>query len=123
MHCYFYILLYSKTSKQVFFLTQYIYYDIFYTLYYLFYNYTFFVERSNFYFLQALEIDDDHECQRYACLALGNIAASVDNHASVLGGGALAPLCEALKAQDLETRFYAAFALGKLGQAAQNHAR
>ena len=75
------------------------------------------------YFLQALEIDDDHECQRYACLALGNIAASVDNHASVLGGGALAPLCEALKAQDLETRFYAAFALGKLGQAAQNHAR
>jgi len=71
----------------------------------------------------ALEIDDDHECQRYACLALGNMAASVENHAAVLGGGAMAPLCEALKAEDLETRFYAAFALGKLAQASQNHAR
>ena len=54
---------------------------------------------------------------------LGNIASAVDNHAAVLGGGALAPLCEALSAEDLETRFYAAFALGKLAQAQHNHAR
>jgi hypothetical protein len=73
--------------------------------------------------LVSMEIDDDHECQRYACLALGNLASSVDNHPAILGGGALAPLCDALTAEDLETRFYAAFALGKLAQAQHNHAR
>ncbi len=61
-----------------------------------------------------LDLGYDLECRRYACLALGNLAAVGANHARLLEAGALEAVRESLVVEDLETRFNAAFAANKL---------
>ena len=73
--------------------------------------------------LISMDLGDDMQCQRFACLAIGNFASKIENHDIIFRSDALQPLIQCVKAQDLETRFHAAFALGKLAQVAHNHAR
>jgi len=68
-----------------------------------------------------LELGYDLECRRYACLALGQMAASSDIHPQLLEAGALESLRESLDVEDMETRFNAAFALNKLAINSENH--
>ena len=59
----------------------------------------------------ARSIDIEHKIQRYAVLAIANLASSVDNHKAVVDEGALPLLISLSNAPDPEIRQYAAFAL------------
>ena len=56
----------------------------------------------------------DLQCRRYACLAVGNMSANVENHKVLLEHDVLGHISSALDVDDLETRFNACFALNKL---------
>lgn len=58
---------------------------------------------------------------RYACLALGQLAAAPSNHEEILGAGGLKALSESLSCEDKETVFNACYALNKLASCEANH--
>lgn len=60
--------------------------------------------------------DIELEIQRYAVLAVANLASSVDNHAGFVAEGMLPMLTSLSNAPDAEVRQYAAYALVKVAQ-------
>ncbi|CAN0564958.1 unnamed protein product, partial [Ectocarpus sp. 12 AP-2014] len=60
--------------------------------------------------------DIELEIQRYAVLAIANLAISVDNHVAFIEEGMLTLLISLSNAPDPEVRQYAAYALVKVGQ-------
>ncbi|CAM9303250.1 unnamed protein product [Discosporangium mesarthrocarpum] len=63
----------------------------------------------------------DVDSRRYACLALGQLAAATSNHEEIISKGGIEALRSSLDPDDDETVFNAAYALNKLAMNENNH--
>ena len=73
--------------------------------------------------IKLLEKSADQEAQRFAALALGNVASTAENRIPMVDEGCLRPLITYIRNEDGDVigRQYSALALGNLASEPENH--
>ena len=66
---------------------------------------------------------DDVDCQRFAVMALNNLAANEENHHTMITKGALDAVIQLASSPDEDVMQYAAFAIANFASNAEVHSR